>query len=228
VFSNSDVHKSIRADLIKETADGLAYTVNTQVIPSYVIDHFGEDALEPGAVVEWDVTPPKDRNSEASAMSTVAQAMKALTGALEEHGLGLDARAVALQFGIPISEPAEDETSSSVPDVSLSAAIELARARGMQPTEAAVRVLAERAGVELELAPVEAPPSNPLPLAPSDVAKLAMVSEGRASLALAPFGDDRDSRTIAELGAEAEADAEAEGQISVAEAEADDELEEAV
>ena len=228
-FSNSDVHKSIRADLIKETADGLAYTVNTQVVPSYVIDHFGEDALEPGAVVEWDVTPPKDRNSEAAAMSTVAQAMKALTGALEEHGLGLDARALALQFGIPISEPVEGE-ASSVPDVSLSAAIELARARGMQPTEAAVRVLAERAGVELELAPVEAPPRNPLPLAPSDVAKLAMVSEGRASLALAPFGDDRDRQTIAELGAEAEADAEAEGQISVAEAEveANDELEEAV
>src|SRR6185503_11132817 len=59
-FQNSDIHKTIRADLIKDTADGLAYTLNTQGIPPWVVERFGEDRLAGSAVVEWDVTPPKD------------------------------------------------------------------------------------------------------------------------------------------------------------------------
>lgn len=106
-FQNSDIHKSIRADLIKETADSLAYTINTQGIPQWVVKRFGEEALEQSAIVEWDVTPPKDRSSEAAALVQIATAITQLTAALREHAIDgkpmqLDVSALATRFGVPI------------------------------------------------------------------------------------------------------------------------------
>jgi hypothetical protein len=101
-FQNSDIHKSIRADLIKATADGLAFTINTQGIPPWVLDTFGESALDECAVVEWDVTPPKDRNAGAQSLLTAAQAITQLTEALAAHGVQLDIAKVCQQFGVPV------------------------------------------------------------------------------------------------------------------------------
>lgn len=102
-FSNANIHKSIRADLIKETADGLAYSVNTQCIPAFIVSRWGEEALATrNCVVEWDVTPPADRNSEASALVSVATAITSLTAALASHGLEPDVDALTMRFGIPV------------------------------------------------------------------------------------------------------------------------------
>lgn len=108
-FQNSDVHKSIRADLIKETADGLSYTINTQGIPPWAVTLFGEDALGDLAFVEWDVTPPADRNREATALVSVANAIKGLTAALAAHGKKPNIEALCTQFGLQIDDlsPAE-------------------------------------------------------------------------------------------------------------------------
>ncbi len=104
-FANADIHKSIRADLIKATADALAYTINTQGIPVFVVTRFGLAALMTRvAVVEWDVTPPKDRNNEAQALVSVASAMKQLTEALAEHDLEVDAEALAERFAVPLKK----------------------------------------------------------------------------------------------------------------------------
>jgi hypothetical protein len=111
-FQNSDIHKSIRADLIKETADGLAFTINTQALPPWIVGRFGEAALVDGAIVEWDVTPPKDRSSEAQALVAVAQAIAQLSDALAPHGKTLDAAALCTQFGVPLV--ADDEATDSV------------------------------------------------------------------------------------------------------------------
>jgi hypothetical protein len=124
-FQNSDVHKSIRADLIKETAEGLAHTVNTQGIPAYVMYVFGEDAVDAKpCVVEWDVTPPKDRNSEATSMVTAGNAIKMLREALAPDGFPLDVSTLARQFAIPLLGDADgdgvisaDEIEDVVPDV---------------------------------------------------------------------------------------------------------------
>ncbi len=101
-FANADIHKSVRADLIKGTADALAYTVNTQILPPFIVARFGVDALLEGAVVEWDVTPPKDRAAEAQALTAVAGAITALTTALLAHGLEVDAEALTTRFGVPV------------------------------------------------------------------------------------------------------------------------------
>jgi hypothetical protein len=101
-FANADVHRSIRADLIKATADALAYTVNTQVIPQFVAARFGEDALANGALVEWDVAPPKDKTSEATALVQVASAITQLGDALAARGFALDVEALTTRFGVPV------------------------------------------------------------------------------------------------------------------------------
>ncbi len=226
-FQNSDVHKSIRADLIDETADGLAYTINTQGLPVWIVDNFGEDALDPGAVVAWDVTPPKDRNSEATALTGIATAIGLLTKAFADHGLKLDAKALAITFGVPFvtSEDEEDEDGvGAVPDVALAAALDLAQSRGLQATEESVRAVLERAGIALEPIPEGESKPRRIELAPTDVAAIVRASEGRASAQLPPFGDDRDDMTILELKAKSNADADADAEIEVVEAEGDTDI----
>jgi hypothetical protein len=101
-FQNSDIHKTIRADLIKATADSLAYTINTQGIPSFVLARWGEPMLAKSAVMEWDVTPPKDRSAEAQSLVTVAQAITQLREALAPYGRDVDVSALAARFGVPV------------------------------------------------------------------------------------------------------------------------------
>ncbi|MCP3886467.1 MAG: DUF935 family protein [Propionibacteriaceae bacterium] len=113
-FSNADVHKSIRADLIQATAQGLAYTVNTQGIPAYVASspNFGEEYLGQCPVVEWDTTPPKDLTATATALSAAGQAITQVRDALAADGLTLDTRAMCSQYGIPLKDPISDEEPS--------------------------------------------------------------------------------------------------------------------
>lgn len=113
-FSNADVHKSIRADLIEADEESLAYTINTQGIPVYVAVRFGEDRLATSSVVMgWDVTPPKDRSQEATSLQVAATAITALDQALVAHGRKLDIDAVCSRFGIPV---AGDQDGDGKPD----------------------------------------------------------------------------------------------------------------
>ena len=111
-FANADVHKSIRADLIQATAQGLAYTLNTQGIPAYVASVFGEDRLDECPVVAWDTTPPKDLAASATALSMAGQAITSVREALAADGLTLDTRAMCSQYGIPLYEPPAEEKSN--------------------------------------------------------------------------------------------------------------------
>lgn len=112
-FQNSDIHKSIRADLIKASADSIAFTINTQVLPTYVeVCHAGQGAV----VVEWDVAPPKDKNSEGTALTTAAGAIKALTEALAPYGVTVDVRAICTRAGVPVVEAGDNvDTTASRP-----------------------------------------------------------------------------------------------------------------
>lgn len=106
-FQNSDIHKTIRADLIKKTADGIGYTVNTQGLPPWVLARWGEGKLADPVVVEYDTTPPKDRNSEATSLVSVANAIKLLSEAVEPSGRQLDVDALCARFGVPLVQQAQ-------------------------------------------------------------------------------------------------------------------------
>jgi hypothetical protein len=101
-FANADIHKSIRADLIKETADALAYTINTQGLPPWIVARFGLDALEESALVEWEVTPAKDMNAAALTLTTAAGAIKALRETLKAAGVEVDVAELCQRFTIPV------------------------------------------------------------------------------------------------------------------------------
>jgi len=110
-FSNSDVHRSIRGDLIQDSADGLAFTINTQGLPSYVIARWGEAALEEGgAGVEWDTALPQDRTREAAALASFGTAIRALTEALDVHGRRVDVDELCSAFGVPVRQLEAGET----------------------------------------------------------------------------------------------------------------------
>lgn len=111
-FQNSDIHKSIRADLIKATADGLAYTVNTQVIPTWVLARWGEERLANSPCLEWDVTPPRDRTAEANAYVSVGNAIKGLLEALQNEPIELDTQEFCDRFNVPVRERAASDTTT--------------------------------------------------------------------------------------------------------------------
>jgi phage gp29-like protein len=100
-FANADIHKRIAADLIRSTAEALAYTVNTQILPSFVATHFGEEALAETAVVGWDTKPPSDMAADANAVSSFGNAVVSTNAALEPYGERVDARELAQRHGVP-------------------------------------------------------------------------------------------------------------------------------
>lgn len=121
-FSNQDVHKAIRADLIQSTGEKLAYGLNTQAIPPYVLTHYGEDALEETAVVGWDTTPPKDLQADATAQGQLGQAITTANAALAPYKLRVEVRSLASRFGLPLER--EDGTSLAAEDGTVDEAVE--------------------------------------------------------------------------------------------------------
>lgn len=101
-FQNGDMFRSIRADLIKETADGLAYCLNTQGVPPVMVSILGEKALYETAAVEYDVTPPKDKAALADAMTRTGEAITKIDSALSQHGLMLDIEHIIDQIGLRV------------------------------------------------------------------------------------------------------------------------------
>jgi len=207
-FQNSDIHRAIRADLIKATADDLAFTINTQGIPQYVLQNFGPDALYNSAYVSWDVTPPRDRTAEATAFVQVADATVRLTDALSRHGLQLDALEFATRYNVPLKvDPEGDilEIPVTVDESGLDVAtvqgfVAIAEGAGVRPTQESVRRMLGTVGLEGELIPSDMPKAVRLNLAPTDVAKAVRISEVRASEGLPPLGDDRDNQMLSDVG----------------------------
>ncbi len=102
-FSNSAIHATIRSDLIQSDADALAITLNTQGIPVWANERFG-DSSDRRLTVAWDVTPPKDLNAEALAMTSAANAAAVMNGVLQADGYRVDVEALARRYGVPLLE----------------------------------------------------------------------------------------------------------------------------
>jgi hypothetical protein len=108
-FTNMDMFRAIQSDIIKDTADGLAYTLNTQGLPQYIVSHHGDDALDEGAMLEWDISRPKDVSNEATAMQTAANAVKAWDEFLTTKGKEIDIDELVTRFGVPIKGDANGD-----------------------------------------------------------------------------------------------------------------------
>lgn len=97
-FANADIHRSIRADLIKATADSLAHTINTQILPPWVVERWGVEGLDAPAIMEWDVAQPRERAGEAAVLVQLGIAIKGLRDA----GISVDAAELCSRFGVPV------------------------------------------------------------------------------------------------------------------------------
>jgi hypothetical protein len=116
-FSNMDIHRAIRADIIKDVADGLGYTLNTQGIPQFIARRWGKDAIATGAIFEWDIARPKDMQAEATSLATAAGAIGALREQLAAYGKELDVNELCTRYGIPIKDDADGDAEPDVRDV---------------------------------------------------------------------------------------------------------------
>lgn len=102
-FANAEIHKTIRADLIQATADGLALTVNEQGILPYVNEVYGGGALDEAPWMEWDTSPPKELKAQADSLAAAGLAIRSLNMALQPYGHRVDVHELVTRFGIPIT-----------------------------------------------------------------------------------------------------------------------------
>jgi Protein of unknown function (DUF935) len=101
-FSNQDVQKIIRQDIISADAERLSYTVNTQILPLYAAQR--GVPMEERAWMQWETGTPKDLKAEAETLNQTAQALEKLVSTLAQVGISVDLPALLQRFGIPISD----------------------------------------------------------------------------------------------------------------------------
>lgn len=100
-FSNQDVQKVIRQDLIAADADKLAYTVNTQILPLMALIR-GVDVRTARAWMEWQVGTPKDLKSEGETLKTAGEGLETLVRIFSALGREVDVDQLAVRFSIPL------------------------------------------------------------------------------------------------------------------------------
>jgi hypothetical protein len=108
-FSNADVPERVLTSLVNATADAIAYTLNTQGLPQWVVRRHGEDALDRMPVLELAAKEPRDMTAQAQTMVTVAAGIKALREELAQHGRELDIAELTTEYGIPIAGDADGD-----------------------------------------------------------------------------------------------------------------------
>lgn len=101
-FGNTDVQRAIQHDLIKDDGDSLAYTLNTQGIPSYIAGTRGIEEVDRRlTMIEWDTSTPKELEAESRTMQNLGNALTQLDAVLAAHGIEIDLLQVFTRYGIP-------------------------------------------------------------------------------------------------------------------------------
>src|SRR5580704_9715247 len=110
-FSNLDTFANVATNLMKLTAGGWDHTVNTQILPGWIGNTYGAEALADAVTVETDVSVPKDRTAEANTLVVVGNAIKGLVEAIaqaqkaagldDERPIILDIQETLARFGVP-------------------------------------------------------------------------------------------------------------------------------
>jgi phage gp29-like protein len=122
-FANADIHARIREDLIDADGDALSYTINTQGLPSFIMARGGgpQALTDKWVNVRWDTSTPKELESEAKTLQTLAQGIAQLAQVLAGTGKRLNLDELATRFGIPL-ESNKVPGDSTAPVVELKAA----------------------------------------------------------------------------------------------------------
>jgi hypothetical protein len=104
-FQNSDVQRIIRGDLIAADGEKCSYTLNTQVIPQWVVARAGVEALDNPAVVELaSVGEMKDMKAEGETLNQFGQALKLLVEVFGALGKEINVEQLAERFAIPLTQ----------------------------------------------------------------------------------------------------------------------------
>ena len=102
-FINGDLFKSIRSDLIRKDGGGLAYTINTQILPQYIYRTRGAQAITTrNAIIEYDTSTPKELEAQARTMNGVADALVKLQKLLSGSNRELNLDEMATRFALPL------------------------------------------------------------------------------------------------------------------------------
>lgn len=96
----------IRQDFIQGDGDSMAYTLNTQGLPAFIVRRWGIDALKKATIFEWDTGTPSDKEKETRVMSQAADAIAKLTATLAPYDRQPDVNELNTRFGIPTKEGA--------------------------------------------------------------------------------------------------------------------------
>lgn len=100
-FSNADVGRLIRGDIIQDVADELSHTLNTQGLPYYAWLRGGDELVSKQASVEYQTKIPKDHEKEATTMVQVATGITALRAALAPDNKAPEIDELLTRFGLP-------------------------------------------------------------------------------------------------------------------------------
>ena len=135
-FINKDLFDTIRSDIIVTVAGDLSFTVNTQILPQFVVQRHGVNAIREMACVDYDATRPGDLAKEAAALQAASTTLQSLREVLADTGLELDVDAYVTKFGIPIratgngdGAPVDGGRAREEDDAEAAAIVAQARAR---------------------------------------------------------------------------------------------------
>ena len=127
-FGNAEVPERVLTGLIADTADVIAFTINTQGIPQWVVNRtivdadgkvrteprYGEQALAVMPVLELAAKPAKDLQAQAQTLIQSATGAKAWIDLAESQGSEVDFPDICTEYGIPIKG---DIDGDGTPDV---------------------------------------------------------------------------------------------------------------
>lgn len=110
------VHEQVRNDIKEFDEQTLSTALHNDSIRWWTELNFGAEQDVPWA--RWDITPPEDDSAKATTQKARAEALSKFTEFLEKAavvGLPVDIRAIAEEFGIPLSElPAPEALTATL------------------------------------------------------------------------------------------------------------------
>lgn len=110
-FANADIHRTILSTLVQRDGSSLAYTLNTQGLPFFALQRYGEESLQNPARLEWDTQPAKDLKAEADSLKSAADAIKSLRESLSSFDYFLEIDELIARYGIPARKMTASEKS---------------------------------------------------------------------------------------------------------------------